>query len=571
MSDAMDLLDSLDGVSTYTAQPETEGHIVVGEDRFITVPEGLRRIAVQNDHNIETVTFDCPRYWDDHDMSKMRVYVNYQRPDGVTGTYLCGEVWVDEANENIMHFNWTVGGHATVEDGKLIIQVCVKRTENDTEINHWNSELNEDLYISKGLNCSLAVPTNQPTQRKMRTLEENGVTHITPDEGYLLEQVTIVTNVLTDTAPDPIQPSDVNFYDYDGTILVAYTLDEAAALTELPALPEHEGLVCQGWNYDLETVKARKRPLNVGALYITDDRKTRLYITIDEFSDTDASIMFSFLDTVDGGPVTIEWGDGTSEETMYTTDARCHSVSHTYAETGDYVISITVPDGQLVSLGDDTETVDTAQHNVFGVMSNTVSYQSSRLRRVELGANTEVVLGYGGGYAFYNCTKLESITIPKEISDIGSDTFGQCYSLRHINLPAVGLRRRAFRETRGMGSISIGPGYGSWGDYAFLGSGVVDFIVPEGVTSIPPCTFTNTSAMTYLQFPSTVASISTNALQGNASYAIDFRECSSVPVLASADELGAYLWVPSELHAEWITADNWSTYASKTLPAWGEE
>ena len=57
---AEELLDSLseEEISAYTADSATEEHIVVGADRFITVPDSLKRIAVQFDHNIETVTFD---------------------------------------------------------------------------------------------------------------------------------------------------------------------------------------------------------------------------------------------------------------------------------------------------------------------------------------------------------------------------------------------------------------------------------------------------------------------------------------------------------------------------------
>ena len=44
------------------------------------------------------------------------------------------------------------------------------------------------------------------------------------------------------------QMKAVNFYDYDGTRLYSYTVEEAAALTELPPHPSHDGLICQGWN-----------------------------------------------------------------------------------------------------------------------------------------------------------------------------------------------------------------------------------------------------------------------------------------------------------------------------------
>ena len=41
---------------------------------------------------------------------------------------------------------------------------------------------------------------------------------------------------------------DVNFYDYDGTIVASYSLSEAQSLTALPNGPTHDGLVFQGWN-----------------------------------------------------------------------------------------------------------------------------------------------------------------------------------------------------------------------------------------------------------------------------------------------------------------------------------
>ena len=80
----------------------------------------------------------------------------------------------------------------------------------------------------------------------------------------------------------PAAEKDVNFYDYDGTLLYSYTLEEAQALTELPALPTREGLTCQGWNYDLATIKSYGRKVNVGATYITDDGTTRIYIKLED-------------------------------------------------------------------------------------------------------------------------------------------------------------------------------------------------------------------------------------------------------------------------------------------------
>ena len=50
-----------------TINNEVEEYIVIDKDRNITVPKSLQRVAVQFDHNAETLTFNCPRYWDNND------------------------------------------------------------------------------------------------------------------------------------------------------------------------------------------------------------------------------------------------------------------------------------------------------------------------------------------------------------------------------------------------------------------------------------------------------------------------------------------------------------------------
>lgn len=157
MSKAEDLLNSLDSSDPilYTAEPETEGHIVIGSDRYITIPESLKRLAVQYDHNIETVTFDCPRYWDGTDMSGMAVYINYRRADGYSDAYPVSNVTVDPDDSNLMHFDWKISRNVTSVAGNLTILICIKETDTDGyEITHWNSELNSDLTISGGMECS---------------------------------------------------------------------------------------------------------------------------------------------------------------------------------------------------------------------------------------------------------------------------------------------------------------------------------------------------------------------------------------------------------------------------------
>ena len=165
MSQALDLLNGAteEEISKYLSDPAAEPHIVVGADRFITVPDVLKRLGVQFDHNMETVTFDCPRYWDGLDMSQMKIYINYMRPDKAKDMDLAKEVTVDEADSNIMHFKWTISSNVTLVKGNLSFLICVKKTDEDgMENNHWNSELCQECYISEGLECSESIISENP-------------------------------------------------------------------------------------------------------------------------------------------------------------------------------------------------------------------------------------------------------------------------------------------------------------------------------------------------------------------------------------------------------------------------
>ena len=162
MSKAEDLLNSLteeEKGAVYTVL-SNEPHITVGLDRFITVPDQIKKIGVQYDHDIETITFDCPRFWDGNDLSTMKIYINYMREDGHVGMYLCDIVSIED---DIMHFNWTISGEVTQIKGTISFLVCIKRVDGDgNEERHWNSELCQDLYVSEGMECQESILYRYP-------------------------------------------------------------------------------------------------------------------------------------------------------------------------------------------------------------------------------------------------------------------------------------------------------------------------------------------------------------------------------------------------------------------------
>ena len=162
-------------------------HVVIGYDRFIFVPDSCRKIGVQYDHNIEIVTFDCPRYWDGHDLSTMNIYINYARSDGVLGNCLCTNVVIDSSDSGIMHFDWTVSGNVTYVKGDISFLACAKAVDSaGNEAMIWNSELNSDMYVSEGLKCQDVILRQYPdiiTQLLLEMKNTKGIDSIERTSG----------------------------------------------------------------------------------------------------------------------------------------------------------------------------------------------------------------------------------------------------------------------------------------------------------------------------------------------------------------------------------------------------
>lgn len=190
MSQAETLLNSLtdEQIASYSATAE-EPHIIIGEDRYISVPESLKRIAVENDHNIETVTFECPRYWDDHDLSEMIIYINCKLPDGSVVSFIAENI---TANSDILYFDWTITRTIAQTKGSLAFLVCAKQTDSEgNEERHWNSELNTEMYISEGLEADVIVEEEYPD------IVNQLLERMTVNEGYYGEIQTLTTTATT--------------------------------------------------------------------------------------------------------------------------------------------------------------------------------------------------------------------------------------------------------------------------------------------------------------------------------------------------------------------------------------
>lgn len=164
MSLAEDLLNSLpeSAVATYSINPEVEPHIVINADKTVTVPDELKRILVQYDHNVETVTFDCPRYWDGLDLSQMELRIVFQRSDGHKEPRPVENLRIDDVDDRIIHFDWTISRNTTLVDGKITITVCAKITNSGgVAEREWHTIPNRDMLVNEGMDCSGEEIVNQ--------------------------------------------------------------------------------------------------------------------------------------------------------------------------------------------------------------------------------------------------------------------------------------------------------------------------------------------------------------------------------------------------------------------------
>ncbi len=427
-------------------------------------------------------------------------------------------------------------------------------------------------------------PANLSVQpSKDVTITSNGTTEITPDAPYdVMKKANLTVNVESSTS---VSPKDINFYDYDGTLVAAWELSELAGKTALPDYPTHDGLTCQGWNWTLADLKAENAKMNVGAMYITTDGKTRIYITLQEGRTS------PMLGIRLEGTVTVDWGDGTTPDTLTGTNIinAKWTPTHNYASPGDYVITLTVNNGTFGIFGDSGGNL---LRYTSGSDNRNYAYWSA-IRRIFLGSGittiyknafqyyrglTQITLPSSitgiGSYVFSGCNSLTQITLPSGITDIGLNMFANSYSLARIILPSsiTDIDNYAFSACYSLAQITLPNSVTTINISAFNNcNSLTQITLPSGVTSISNYAFASCGSLTQITLPSGVTSIGSYAFQ--ACYGIafyDFTACTAVPTLSNKNAFNGIpadckIRVPAALLDEWKAATNWATYASKIV------
>jgi hypothetical protein len=170
MSLAENLLQTLSTDNYNLDSTEAEPHIIVGRDRIISVPNQLKRIAVENDKNIETVTFDCVRIWDGYDLSTFAIYIAYVLPNGKEGTYI---PTISAINKDTFSFTWTLGSEITRHKGSLSISIIAQKTDDSGNLlQQWSSFVNNELSILDGLEVGQIIEDDTTTNVTSQILQQ---------------------------------------------------------------------------------------------------------------------------------------------------------------------------------------------------------------------------------------------------------------------------------------------------------------------------------------------------------------------------------------------------------------
>lgn len=226
-------------------------HVVIDDQKNIILPEELKNHMVQLDHNVKTITFDCPRYSDGRDLSTMRIYVNYFRKSGEKDSDVCQNIKVDSKDTNLIHFEWVPKRSATLEAGVLAFLICAEKEDAEgNQENAWHTKLCKDLKIAEGIDCLKAVIEKYPTiitylltrmedvesiatPEAMQTyvnqyLLENPPSGMTDEERALLEEnIALTKQIQEDLAAVDQSKADAIICTAEGSTIVATDSAEA--------------------------------------------------------------------------------------------------------------------------------------------------------------------------------------------------------------------------------------------------------------------------------------------------------------------------------------------------------
>lgn len=124
------------------------------ETRLINIPSGVKILGVMSDDDVQKLNFAMPRYYNDIDLSEYDININYENAKNEGDVYFVTNAVVDT---DTITFTWIVGRYATAYTGDVKFIVCLKKLNNDDEIESEFNTTIATLPVLKGLETGTAV------------------------------------------------------------------------------------------------------------------------------------------------------------------------------------------------------------------------------------------------------------------------------------------------------------------------------------------------------------------------------------------------------------------------------
>lgn len=390
---------------------------------------------------------------------------------------------------------------------------------------------------------------------------------------------TAIDNIPTGGSGDDnptVELNEINFFDYDGTLLYSYSIAEANQLESLPTPPIHDGLTSLGWNYELVDVVGTNMPLNIAARYTTPNDSLRVYIDITEDFPLDIAVQF-----VLNGTVEIDWGDNTQPEQLTANQSLTAIptyIRHSYINYGKYVITLKMLSGTISGGYTNYPFLNSQNKN----RSHQLSSMNKMIYKIEIGnipveysvfnmficngAKNIIINSFNNispsperisnftysDFAFFafpkntksnvsttkcmisGCNLLKRISIPKGYSVIGS--INECRGLEEVVLPPdiTTIEDNGFLNDYSLKRVVLNHGLQTIGTKAFNGCPYLHKInLPNSLISIGTNAFNGCLGLVYLTIPNSIRTFGANA----------FYDCKSM------EEYDFTSWSISDLQA----------------------
>ena len=143
---------------------------------------------------------------------------------------------------------------------------------------------------------------------------------------------------------------------------------------------------------------------------------------------------------------------------------------------------------------------------------NFINRSKKSLHTIDLAGATNTTIN---DLAFYDCYKLENLTLPKNIETIGYKAFAECKHLTELTIPATvtEIGESAFENCRSISKLTFeeGSNLETIGSWAFYNNHALESVeLPEGVKEIGDAAFYGCTYLEDITLPSSVERIGDN-------------------------------------------------------------